>query len=300
MIVAVTGGTGFVGRAVVSELLKAGHEVRILSRKAPERLPEGARHVSGSVVTGEGLNILVEGVDAVVHLVGIIKESGANTFKAAHYEGTVNILAAASRAEVRRYLHMSAMGTRKDAVSKYHRTKYAAEEAVRASGLDWTIFRPSTIFGPSDAFINMLTDMMRKTPVMPVVGGGKSRMQPISVENVAAAFRKALESDVTIRKTYELGGPEQLNLRQVLNIVSKVIDKSRLFISVPLVIMTPVAKLGELLRLPLPVTSDQLIMIGEDNIRTGGDPVEELGIDWTPFEEGIKQYLVSSVKKNSI
>lgn len=291
MIVAVTGGTGFVGTAVVSELLAAGHEVRILSRKAPERLPEGARHVSGSVVTGEGLNILVEGVDAVVHLVGIIKESGANTFKAAHYEGTVNILAAASRAEVRRYLHMSAMGTRKDAVSKYHRTKYAAEEAVRASGLDWTIFRPSTIFGPSDAFINMLTDMMRKTPVMPVVGGGKTRMQPISVENVATAFRKALESDVTIRKTYELGGPEQLNLRQVLKIVAKVIGKSRLFIGVPLVIMTPVAKLGELLRLPLPFTSDQLIMIGEDNIRTGGDPVEELGIDWTPFEEGIRGYM---------
>ena len=295
MIVAVTGGTGFVGTAVVSELLAAGHEVRILSRKAPERLPEGASHVSGSVVTGEGLNILVEGVDAVVHLVGIIKESGANTFKAAHYEGTVNILAAASRAEVHRYLHMSAMGTRKDAVSKYHRTKYAAEEAVRASGLDWTIFRPSTIFGPSDAFINMLTDIMRKTPVMPVVGGGKTRMQPISVENVATAFRKALESDVTIRKTYELGGPEQLNLRQVLKIVAKVIGKSRLFISLPLVIMTPVAKLGELLRLPLPFTSDQLIMIGEDNIRTGGDPVEELGIDWTPFEEGIKQYLVSGV-----
>ena len=291
MIVAVTGGTGFVGTAVVSELLAAGHEVRILSRKAPERLPEGASHVSGSVVTGEGLNILVEGVDAVVHLVGIIKESGANTFKAAHYEGTVNILAAASRAEVRRYLHMSAMGTRKDAVSKYHRTKYAAEEAVRASGLDWTIFRPSTIFGPSDAFINMLTDMMRKTPVMPVVGGGKTRMQPISVENVATAFRMALESDVTIRKTYELGGPEQLNLRQVLKIVAKVIGKSRLFISLPLVIMTPVAKLGELLRLPLPFTSDQLIMIGEDNIRTGGDPVEELGIDWTPFEEGIRGYM---------
>ena len=192
MIVAVTGGTGFVGRAVVSELLQAGHQVRILSRKAPERLTEGVTHVPGSVVTGIGLDNLLEGVDAVIHLVGIIKEAEENTFRATHYGGTVNILAAASRAGIKRYIHMSAMGTREKAVSKYHQTKFAAEEAVRASGLDWTIFRPSTIFGPGDKFINMLVDILRKTPFMPVLGGGKSQMQPVSVRDVAMAFRMEL------------------------------------------------------------------------------------------------------------
>jgi NADH dehydrogenase len=291
LIVAVTGGTGFVGTAVVSELLKAGHEVRILSRNAPERLTDGVTHVLGSVVTGEGLDTLLHHADALIHLVGIIKEEGKNTFRAAHYEGTVHAVTAASRNGVKRYLHMSAMGTRPNAVSKYHRTKFAAEEAVRASGLDWTIFRPSTIFGPSDRFINMLIDIMRKTPVMPVVGGGKTMMQPVSVLDVAKAFAEALESDRHIGKTYELGGPEQLNLRQILNIVSQVIGLKRVFVNIPLALVSPAVKAGELLRLPLPVTSDQLIMLGEDNIRTGGDPVEELGIEWTPFEEGIRGYL---------
>lgn len=291
MIVAVTGGTGFVGTAVVHELLQAGHEVRILSRKAPERLTDGVRHVSGSVVTGEGLDILLNRADALIHLVGIIKEAGTNTFRAAHYEGTVHAVTAASRNGVKRYLHMSALGTRPNAVSRYHRTKFAAEEAVRASGLDWTIFRPSTIFGPSDAFINMLIDIMRKTPVMPVVGGVKSRMQPVSVLDVAKAFATALESGSHIGKTYELGGPDQFNLRQILKIVAQVIGLKRVFINVPLTLISPAVKVGELLKLPLPVTSDQLIMLGEDNIRTGGDPVEELGIQWTPFEEGIRKYL---------
>ena len=112
MLVAVTGGTGFVGTAVVSELTRAGHEVRVLSRSTPERLSEGARHIAGSVVTGEGLDALVEGVDSVVHLVGIIREAGTNTFDAVHKGGTINVIVAAIGAGVRRYLHMSAMGTR--------------------------------------------------------------------------------------------------------------------------------------------------------------------------------------------
>ncbi len=291
MLVAVTGGTGFVGTAVVSELVNAGHEVRLLSRKAPETVPEGARHVKGSVVTGEGLETLVEGVDSVIHLVGIIREAGTNTFKTVHHEGTVNILVAASRAGVRRYLHMSAMGTRENAKSAYHRTKWAAEEAVRASGLDWTIFRPSTIFGPGDSFINMLAGTMRKTPIMPVIGGGWNLMQPVFVRDVAASFRSALESETHKGKTYELGGPDIFTLKQILQIILQTINKKRIFISVPMQVIALVALVADHLGITLPVTPDQLIMLGEDNIRTGGDPVDELGIEWTPFEEGIKQYL---------
>jgi NADH dehydrogenase len=291
MKVAVTGGTGFVGNAVVYELLKHGHTVRILSRKAPGSLPDRVEHVSGSVITGRGLGELLTGADALVHLVGIIKEAGENTFKAAHYEGTVNVVAAASKSGVHRYIHMSAMGTRENAVSSYHKTKYAAEEVVRSSGLDWTIFRPSTIFGPEDRFINMLVDIMKKSPVMPVVGGGRSQMQPVALQDVAAAFRSAIESEVTIGKTYELGGPDIFNLKEMLKIIAQVIKIKRLYITVPIPALFPLVKAGEMLHLPLPVTSDQLIMLGEDNIRTGGDPIEELGIEWTPFEEGIRQYL---------
>ena len=291
MIVAVTGGTGFVGTAVVSELLRAGHEVRILSRKAPERLSDGVSHVPGSIVTGEGLDTLVEGVDAVIHLVGIIREVGANTFKAVHHKGTVNVIVATSRAGVSRYLHMSAMGTRKEAISRYHQSKWAGEEAVHASGLDWTIFRPSTIFGPEDSFINMLAETMRKTPIMPVLGGGWNLMQPIFVNDVAASFRVALESEIHINKTYELGGPDIFTLKQILEKIVQVIDKKAYLVGMPMTLVAVVAWVAERLRITLPVTTDQLIMLREDNIRTGGDPVEDLGINWIPLEEGSRQYL---------
>ncbi len=120
-------------------------------------------------------------------------------------------------------------------------------------------------------------------------------MQPVYVKDVALAFRTALESDIHIGKTYELGGPDVLSLKQILEIVSQVLNLKRLFTSIPLRVVSPVVKMAQLFNIPLPVTSDQLIMLGEDNIRTGGDPVEELGVSWTPFEEGIRHYLGSSV-----
>ena len=118
-------------------------------------------------------------------------------------------------------------------------------------------------------------------------------MQPVFVEDVAAAFRTALESDVYIGRTYELGGPDVLTLMQILVKISQIIDKKPLFTPAPFPLIALAVKLAQLLKITLPITSDQLIMLREDNIRTGGDPVEELGINWIPLEEGVKQYLVS-------
>jgi NADH dehydrogenase len=292
MLVAVTGGTGFVGRAVVLKLIEEGHEVRILARKAPAEPPgDNLAFYKGSVVTGEGLDVFVNGVDAVIHLVGIIKEAGSNTFDAVHRKGTINILEAAASHNVKRYIHMSALGTKENAVSAYHRTKWAGEEAVRQSGLSWTIFRPSIIFGPGDAFINMLAAVMRKTPLMPVIGGGKNLMQPVFVGDVAASFKAAVQSTDHESKTYELGGPEVINFRNILKKTAQTIGIKRLFVPVPMSIVKSPVTVLQALGLPLPVTKDQLIMLGEDNIRRSGDPIEDLGIDWTGFEEGIKEYL---------
>jgi NADH dehydrogenase len=292
MIIAVTGGTGFVGRAVVSELLSYGHKVRILARKAPPEPPgDNLAFFRGSVTTGEGLDPFVKGVDAVVHLVGIIKEADSNTFDAVHRTGTINVLKAAASAKVERYIHMSALGTREDAVSDYHRTKWAGEEAVRGSGLSWTIFRPSIIFGPGDAFVNMLADVMRITPVMPVIGGGENLMQPVSVKDVASSFREALNSEEHVSKIYELGGSDILEFISILKITAHVIGKKRLFVPVPMCFVRPPVRILQALGVGLPVTTDQLTMLREDNIRKGGDPTEDLGIDWTGFEEGIREYL---------
>jgi len=294
MKIAVTGGNGFVGSSIVSELLGRGHEVRILARSFPEDSRDGQRHFfHGNVVTGEGLDGCLEGADAVIHLVGIIEEKKGKgvTFDAVHRRGTLNVVEGAVARNVPRYIQMSALGTRGDAVSAYHRTKWAAEEAVRKSGLIWTIFRPSVIFGPGDAFINMLADIMRKTPVMPVVGGGKNLMQPVAVKDVAASFRVAVESPDLGSRTYELGGPEIFTFDQIVRIIAKVTNKKRIFVPVPFQVIRPPVTILQSLRIPLPVTTDQLTMLAEDNIRKGGDPIEELGIDWTPFEEGIREYL---------
>ncbi|MDF1535549.1 MAG: complex I NDUFA9 subunit family protein [bacterium] len=294
MRIAVTGGTGFVGKAVVSELLERGHQVRILARSRQEQADsDRLSYHTGSVVTGEGLNTFLNGSDAVVHLVGIIKEAGSNTFDAVHHQGTVNVLGAARQAKIQRYLHMSALGTREGAMSGYHRSKWAGEEAVRESGLAWTIFRPSIIFGPEDAFINMLADTLRITPVMPVFGGGQSRMQPVHVQDVAASFAAALERPGCIGKVYELGGPDVLSFKDILHITAQTIDKKRYFIPVPFWMVKPPVSAMQAIGIPLPVTSDQLQMLQEDNIRKGGDDITELGIVWTGFEEGIRSYLGS-------
>jgi uncharacterized protein YbjT (DUF2867 family) len=293
MRVAVTGGTGFVGGAMVAELLADGHEVRVLARKERGGAAAGARPTffAGDVATGSGLDPLLAGADALVHLVGIIRETGRQTFDAVHRGGTVNALAAASRNGVRRVLHMSALGTRAGAPSRYHASKWAAEEAVRASDRAWTIFRPSIVYGRDDAFVNMLAGLIRALPVIPVFGGGRNRMQPVAVGDVSRAFAFALEDGRSEGKTYELGGRDTLTYREMLELIARILGKRRLFLPVH---MGPVKTLVGLLAplgLPLPVTRDHLLMLEEDNIRRGGEPLDRLGLSLGSFEEGIRTYL---------
>jgi len=294
MKIAVTGGTGFVGSAIVTELLGRGHEVTVLARKPLDTGSDGQkslRYVQGDVVKGEGLEGLVEGKDAMIHLVGIIREEGENSFDRVHRQGTENVLNEARKAGVRKFVQMSALGTREDAVSTYHRSKWAGEEAVRSSGLDWTIFRPSIIYGPFDSFINMLADIMIKSPVMPVLGGGGSLMQPVFVKDVARAFTEAVEETWSKGRIYELGGPDILGFKEILKVISEVIDKKRVFVSVPIAIVGPLVGVFQTLGIQLPVTRDQLIMLKEDNIRKGGDSLDDFSFDFTPLREGMESYL---------
>ncbi len=293
MRVAVTGGTGFVGRAVTEELLRRGHAVRVLARKRPEALSgrQEAEFVPGDVVSGEGLEELTEGAEALVHLVGIIRPAGRNTFDAVHRGGTVNALAAAARKGVGRFLHMSALGTRAGAEAEYHRSKWKGEEAVRGSSLTWTIFRPSLIYGPGDEFVNMLARVMRRSPVMPLFGGGHTLFQPIAVWDVARAFTAALEEAGTAGKLFELGGRDILTFRDLLRAIAKALGKNPLLLPVPFGVVDASLALLQGLGLRLPLTRDQLLMLREDNVRRGGEELEVLGLTLPPFEEGIRTYL---------
>ena len=234
--VLLTGATGFVGRSVLRELIAKGHKAVCLVRDRDAFLAS-AKHlpadrfevVSGSIFDHESLAAAAQGADAAIHLVGVIQENRlrGQTFERVHVEGTLNVLSACKAAGIRRYLHMSALGTRRDAISEYHRTKWLGECHVRDSGLDWTIFRPSIIHGPDGEFMHMMKTFVCDVtvpalgffplfiPVIPYFGDGMKQLQPVSVRDVAHCFVAALSLPATIGKIYELGGPEALTWKEL-------------------------------------------------------------------------------------
>jgi len=234
--VLVTGATGFVGRAVVRELVARGHRPVCLVRdherfKAQTaRLgPDKTETVPGDLFESDALAKGAEGADAAIHLVGIIFEQplAGQTFERIHIEGTRRIVEACKAAGVKRLCHMSALGVRPRAASAYHQTKWAAEGIVRESGLDWTIFRPSIIHGPDGEFMRMMKTLVCAAtvpafgllpapfPVIPYFGDGMSRLQPVSVKDVAHCFVAALSLPETIGRVFDLGGPEAMTWKEL-------------------------------------------------------------------------------------
>jgi NADH dehydrogenase len=252
----------------------------------------GVDQVEGDVTRLETMEHAAEGCDAVINLVGIIREFPARgvTFERLHVQATAHALAATAKAGIRRYLQMSALGTRRDAVSRYHLTKFRAEESVLSSGLDATILRPSLIYGPKDAFINMLAGQLRLAPIMPVIGSGSYRLQPIHAADVARCFAMALGMPETIGKCYELCGNTRMTYLELLDAVASALGRPSPFKPhVPLGVMKAVIPF--LQHLPqFPITMDQLQMLIEENICDGCwkkafcfEPID--------FMEGIRAYL---------
>ena len=296
MIVFLTGGTGFVGRSVLRTLRGEGHHVRCLVRPGSERhLPtrDGVEVVPGDVTVPGVWMKAVEGCDAVIHLVGIIREFPGRgiTYERLLVQGTRNVLDAARAGGVSRHLQMSALGTRPGAVSGYHRTKWQAEEAVRGSGLRWTIFRPSIIFGPEDEFVNMLARMIRRLPIVPVIGDGRFRLQPVAVEDVAVGFVRALSLETTVRQTYFVAGPEPYDFNRLLDLIGDALGRPRVRkLHYPIALIRPLV--AALQRLPFfPLTSDQLTMLEEENVADPTSFAQTLGIALTSFPDGIRRYL---------
>lgn len=302
MQVLVTGGTGFVGRAVLAELAGTEHRIRVLVRRPDSaRAQEAASRwwvepVAGDVLDPASLRTALAGCEAVIHLVGIISEVGQNTFENAHTRATQNVVAAARAAGVGRLVHMSALGTRPGAVSRYHQTKWAAEQAVRASDLAWTIFRPSLIYGPEDHFTNLFARLARWSPVLPVMGPGRARLQPVAVEAVARAFVRALTEPAAVGRTFDLCGPERLTFNEVLDAILEVTGRRRARVHLPLPLAQWLALCLELvfprlLGRAAPFNRDQLLMLQEDNV---GDPApanELFGLPVESFRAGLSRYL---------
>jgi uncharacterized protein YbjT (DUF2867 family) len=287
----VTGGGGFVGSAVINELLARGYDVVALvhSKGLPDH---GGRvmSISGGLFEAP-LQQAMSGCAAVIHLVGIIVEKGEATFQRMHVEGTERVLVAAKMAGVRRYVQMSALGSRPDAVANYHKTKFAAEELVRASGLDWTIFQPSMIHGPDGEFMQWVAAWARgkKAPYlfMPYFGAGllgfgpPKQIQPVYVGDVARAFVESLEKPVSVKQTFPLAGPERMTWPDFLHRCAIAITGHKKFV---LPIPAWYAKLLTLI-VPakmLPFNRDQVIMSQEDNTADMGKFIS--AFSWRPTQ----------------
>jgi NADH dehydrogenase len=299
MKVAVTGATGFVGRRVVNEILRRGHSVRVLTRSVESRsrfnLPVEA--VRGDIEDEATLEPFVSDRDAVVHLVGIIEESGGSSFDRVHRQGTENVVVAASRAGIARYLHMSAMGASLSSPSEYGRTKAMAEEAVKRSRLDWTIFRPSIIFGPGDGFVSLLARIIRKNPLfIPVIGPGTVRFMPVSVFDVARVFADALEKPEASRQAFDLGGPETFTMDAIEREIASAMGKpGKPLVHVPVAfgyLLAAGMALAPRFVLPKPLlTKDQLRSLAQDNVGDTAEAISVFGPLARDFRSGIREYI---------
>ena len=299
--VALSGASGFVGGHILPKLLIAGHRVSVLVRRAAGFEPQVANArlsiVEGTPFDNEALKALVDGVDAVIHLVGIIRQlpNRGQTFQRIHVEGTKRLLAAAREAGAKRWIHMSALGSRPNAASTYHRTKWDAEIAVRQSGLRYTIFRPSIIHGPDGEFMEMVKGFWCRwlPPFVPYFGagpfgsGGAGRLQPVWVEDVAWYFTDALVNEKSVGETYAVGGPDVFTWPQLYETCRKHLPKARN----KKVRAVPVWYARLIAGKPLvPFNKDQVIMSQEDSVCDMGKLRCDYGFEPAPFESTFAQY----------
>jgi NADH dehydrogenase len=298
----VTGGSGFVGSAVIDELLSRNYTVNALShRRSIKSEGDAVRTVPGGLFDAAALGEGMRGCEAVIHLVGIIMEKPRHgiTFQRIHVEGTRSVVDAAVRNGIKRYVHMSALGTRPGAVSTYHRTKFAAEQYVRESGLEWTIVRPSFIHGPRGEFMQMEAKWARFSAppflFMPYFGaglmgfGGAGRLQPVYVKDVARAFVDALANRKTIGEVYLLGGSEKVTWPQLHRIASTAIT-GRPRRSFPIPAWSAKIQAALLPNALLGFNRDQVIMSQEDNTCDITKFVDDFGWTPQPFEPTLKSY----------
>lgn len=265
MKILVIGGSGFVGTYLTRHLLDQGHSVTVASRKGQGPV-QGARYVSADAGKNTGLTQAAQGQDAVIYLVGVIREQGDQTFVQAHVDGVRNSLQAAQNVGIRRFVHMSALGAAKGTGSRYFETKAQGEELVQSYGLEWTILRPSLIFGPGDDFfggtLRRLVEAL--TPFIPQIGDGHFPFRPVWIGDVAAAFEQSLRLGRTVGSSYDLVGPKEYTFRELLLLVRDALGSHKPLLPVPLFLMDLVVPL--ISPLPFsPITKDQYLMLKAGN-----------------------------------
>ena len=291
-----TGATGFVGSHVLPALLNAGHSVTALVRSDARATALLARTAAspgkletriGHVNDRPSLDAAMVGCDAVVHLVALPRDwnDGAD-LERVNAVGTATVVASAEAAGITRFIHLGALGVQERPELHYASSKARGEGFVRASSLDWTILKPSLIWGERDGFFNIVAALVKiPAPAVPVPGNGKSRFQPVWVGDVARAIVQVLDTPKgSIKRSFELGGPRYWTYAEITREVVRALGKRRIIVPMPVPLISLVARISEAIRLPFPVATDQLRQLALDNIGATDAVERELG--FAPVDMG--------------
>src|SRR6187397_1674863 len=301
-LVTVFGGSGFLGRNVVRALAKRDYRIRVAVRR-----PELAGHLQPLGKVGQihsvqanlrypaSVEAAMRDSHIAINLVGILAEGGAQSFDAVQGAGAAAV-ARAAHAACARMVHVSAIGADENSLSRYGRSKAAGEKAVLAAVPGATILRPSVVFGPEDQFTNRFAGLATISPLLPLIGGGVTRLQPVYVGDVATAVADAVDGKTRPGATYELGGPEVLTMREIMEIILKITERKRILVSLPFGLARLKAMFLQFAPGPLKLTPDQVVMLQSDNVvsdaaRAARLTLEGLGITPDSLEAVAPQYL---------
>ncbi len=294
--VLVTGGTGFVGPAIVRALVGRGKHVRLLARNPRDRDVTalealGCNAVRGDMTDADSLRRAVAGSDVVVHLVAV-RQGPRALFESVMTQGTRDLVEASLEAGVRRFVLMSALGTTEETkdLVPYYRSKWDMEQTVKGSGLEHVIFRPSFIFGREGGILPTFARLARLAPVTPITGSGEQRIQPIWIEDVAELFARGVDHEAAANQTWELGGPEALSWNEFWERLKRALGVRRPSIHMPMAFMRMNALVTERLPGNIPLTRDLLTMLEAGDNTTDIRPVvETFGVDLVPLDEQLRR-----------
>lgn len=294
MRILVTGGTGVVGRSTVTALLQRGHVVQLLSRHAERdarQWPHGVHPVAGNVADAATIAGAADGCEAVLHLTAIVDEHGRQTFERVNVEGTRNVVREAERAGVGKFVYVSSLGADRGD-SPYHQSKRAAEAIVRQFSGSWTVLRPGSVYGPGDEQISLLLRMVRNLPVLPVIGGGDQRFQPVWHEDLAEGIARAVERDDLAGRELDIAGPELTTQHDLAQRLARITGRDTPQVPIPKFVAEWGVRIASAVGIETPLNDSQLRMLSEGNVIANGREnalIGVLGVQPVSLDEGLKR-----------